>query len=239
MTVFVGTSGWDYPQWSSVFYPQDLNESGYLGYAARVFSSLEVNTSFYRLPDKGTLRRWRETTPKGFVFSVKASRYITHMKKLKEADEALKTLLRRVGVLEDKLGPLLFQLPPGWRVNAERLRRFLGMLPDGLRSAFEFRDPSWFCDDVYEALGHQGAAFCIYDLDGRRSPTRRTADFVYLRLHGPDGPYKGRYTQSQLSGYAGAIHSWARTGSDVYCYFDNDESGYAAINAGELSEMVT
>jgi len=239
MSAWVGTSGWDYPHWSSVFYPEDLEEADYLEYAAQALPSLEVNNSFYSLPEADTLERWRETTPDGFVFSLKASRYITHMKKLKTADDALGKLIDRSQVLREKLGPLLFQLPPHWNADRERLDRFLDRLPDDLRCTFEFRDPSWFCDEVYDALERHGAALCFYDLDGRQSPTERTADFVYIRLHGPDGPYKGRYTRSELSGWAGAIHSWLRTGSDVYCYFDNDERGYAALNALELHEMVT
>lgn len=239
MTVLVGTCGWDYAHWSGVFYPEDLRREEYLSYASRHLGSLEIDSSFYGLPESGTLRRWREETPEGFVFAFKASRYITHMKKLNDAGDALRTMLDRARVLEEKLGPIVVQLPPHWRVDVERLEGFLQLLPEDLAFAFEFRDRSWFCADVYEALREHGAGFCIYDLAGERAPRERTSNLVYLRLHGPGGPYQGRYSRSALSGFAGAIHSWRRTGSDVYCYFDNDERGYAALNACELRDMVT
>lgn len=239
MTILVGTCGWDYPHWRGVFYPEDLPRDAYLSYASRHLGSLEIDSSFYGLPESGTLRRWREETPDGFVFAFKASRYITHMKKLNDAGAALRSMLDRARLLEEKLGPIVFQLPPRWRVNVERLEGFLDLLPDDLAFAFEFRDRSWFCAEVYEALRAHGVGFCIYDLAGERTPWRRTSDLVYLRLHGPDGPYEGRYSRPALAGFAGAIHRWRHAGCDVCCYFDNDERGYAALNARELSDMVT
>jgi uncharacterized protein YecE (DUF72 family) len=238
MTVRIGTCGWDYAHWSEVFYPADLPRAKRLEFAARSFDSLEIDTSFYRLPETKTLRQWRESTPDGFVFAFKASRTITHMKKLKDAGDALQTMLDRARTLEEKLGPILFQLPPHWHVNADRLAGFLGLLPDDLAFAVEFRDHSWFRRDVHELLRERGVASCIYDLGGERSPSDVTADMVYLRLHGPGTPYQGSYSRTALTALAEEIHGWRRAGHDVYCYFDNDEQGYAAINAAELRDMV-
>src|SRR5215211_6295706 len=197
---YIGTSGWHYDHWKGPFYPSGLPEAALLEYYADRFGSAEINNSFYRLPEKKTLRRWREAVPEGFLFSVKASRYLTHMKKLKDPLEPLERLLDRVSVLETKLGPVLFQLPPRWRSNPERLQALLEILPENHRYAFEFRDPSWFDGEVYGLLAEHGAAFCVYDLDGRTSPKEVTADFAYVRLHGPDGPYRGRYGAERLAG---------------------------------------
>jgi len=234
----VGTSGWNYDHWKGPFYPDDLAQKEWLGFYGNRLRSVEVNNTFYQLPEKKTLRAWSEAVPSDFVFSVKASRYITHMKKLKDPERSLKRFLDAVEALGDRLGPLLFQLPPSWHVNAERLERFLDALPDALRTTFEFRDPSWFDDDILELLRSHGAAFCVYHLAGRLSPKEVTADFVYVRLHGPGDKYEGSYDQETLSGWAGAFTSWARRGLDVYCYFDNDDSGYAAQNAVSLADML-
>lgn len=236
--IHIGTSGWNYDHWRGPFYSPQLAQSDVLSAYASHFRSAEVNNSFYQLPAEATLRRWRDTVPDGFIFAVKASRYITHMKKLKDPDEPVATLLDRVAKLGRTLGPILFQLPPRWRVNVERLDGFLRTLPNEHRYAFEFRDPSWFDQRVYDLLAGHGAAFCIYDLDRNLSPTEVTADFVYIRLHGPEGAYRGSYDERALSGWADAIASWADQGKAVYCYFDNDEAGYAPQNAGRLDEML-
>jgi len=170
---------------------------------------------------------------------VKASRYITHMKKLKDPERTLSPLLEVVQVLKPKLGPILFQLPPRWRLNLERFRDFLDALPAGHRYAFELRDPSWHDPRAYEVMAERGAAFCIYELAGTRSRKEVTAGFVYIRLHGPGGAYKGQYSTESLSGWAGAISAWARQGKEVFCYFDNDEAGYAPMDALRLQQMLT
>src|SRR5215216_524684 len=236
---YVGTSGWHYDHWEGPFYPPNLSDKAFLVYYAGRFGTTEINNSFYRLPERKTLLQWRDMVPEGFVFSVKASRYLTHMKKLKDPREPLERLLDRVGVLEDKLGPILFQLPPRWRSNPERLEGFLKILPEGQRYAFEFRDPSWFDDEIYELLVKRKASFCVYDLDGKTSPKEITADFAYVRLHGPDGPYRGRYGAERLAGWAGTFSAWRKEGLDVYCYFDNDEAGYAAQDALRLRQIMT
>lgn len=237
-TARVGTSGWHYQHWEGPFYPEGVSAGEYLQYYTSEFNTVEINNTFYQLPDEATLLQWRDTVPAGFVFAVKANRYITHMKKLKDPEEPVSNLLDRIGILGETLGPVLFQLPPNWHFDRERLRSFLQALPEGHRYAFELRDPSWLNEQAYQALSEHGAAFCIYDFHGRMSPKELTSDFVYVRLHGPYDAYRGSYSTESLSGWAGALSTWMRQGKDVYCYFDNDEQGYATQNALELREMV-
>ncbi len=238
-SLYVGTSGWNYKHWQGPFYDESLPRNKWLEHYARSFRTVEINNSFYQLPDKKTVRQWRDTVSRDFIFAIKASRYITHMKKLKDPRESLQKFLAVADELEHRLGPILFQLPPRWRLNIDRLHEFLGALPDGRRCAFEFRDNSWWADDVYELLRDFGTAFCMYDLKRRLTPKEITADFIYIRLHGPSSQaYRGSYDRRRLSGWAGAISSWRSHGLDVYCYFDNDQDGYAAANALQLQNML-
>lgn len=237
--IHIGTSGWHYDHWKGPFYARDSVQGEYLSSYARHFGTVEVNNTFYQLPAEATLVSWRETVPPDFVFAVKASRYITHMKKLRDPVEPVATFLDRVGCLEAKLGPVLFQLPPRWHCDVARLKRFLDVLPRGRRYALEFRDPSWFNPRVYDLLRDHEVAFCIYYLGGDASPKETTTDFVYIRLHGPDGPYRGSYTPQMLAGWAGAISTWSNQGKEVYCYFNNDPEGHAPRNALNLEEMLT
>lgn len=239
-SIFMGTSGWHYKHWVGPFYPENTRPKDFLRYYSVFFNTAEINNSFYQLPEESTFEQWRDTVAEDFVFSVKASRYITHMKKLKDPEESTVRFLDRVKVLGDRLGPILFQLPPNWRVNLERLSAFLDVLPDEkYRYVFEFRDRSWFDESVYDLLGSRKAALCIYDLDRWISPKRITADFVYVRLHGPEGNYMGQYSKQALAGWAGAFSTWARQGRDIYCYFDNDHNGYAARDALSLKKMLS
>lgn len=236
MHFYIGTSGWVYPHWRTHFYPQDLPESDWLGFYAGHLSSVEVNRSFYRLPTVDNITAWRDATPDDFRFAVKASRYITHMKKLKEPEKTLPPLLDCVDGLGYKLGPVLFQLPARWGANPDRLREFLQAKPAGLRAAFELRDPSWHNDEVLAVLAEFKAAFCIYDIGGFTSPCVSTADFLYLRLHGPDEAYCGRYSKAELAGWA----QWLTQQSvaKAYVYFDNDQTGYAVRNALEFRTLL-
>jgi uncharacterized protein YecE (DUF72 family) len=209
-----------------------------LSFYVERFDSVEINNSFYRLPDTAALKNWRAITPAGFDFSVKASRYLTHMKKLKEPRPGLKKFLPRVESLKEKLGPILFQLPPGWQCNPDRLQAFLDALPEKHSYSFEFRDSTWHSQTVYTLLKRFNAAFCIYELAGFQSPTELTADFVYVRLHGPSAAYQGRYTRKSLEAWAGRIAEWRRSLKDIYVYFDNDQAGYAAKNALELKRLL-
>lgn len=177
-------------------------------------------------------------SPPGFVFALKGSRFITHVKRLKDPGDAVANFIERAGALGEKLGPILFQLPPGWNVNTERLRAFLEALPGGHRFAFECRDPSWFDPEVYRLLKEHNRAFCIFDFDFLLSPREVTADFIYLRLHGPAGKYRGRYSEEALNGWAGFIGRWQGKVKAVYCYFDNDEAGYAAWDALRLKRIL-
>jgi uncharacterized protein YecE (DUF72 family) len=237
-SIHIGTSGWHYTHWKGPFYPEDLSDEAMLESYSHRLKTVEINNSFYRMPEKRTLAQWRDSVPGGFLFAVKASRYITHMKKLHDAREPLSRFLAGVDILGDKLGPVLFQLPPRWHVDTQRLKSFLDLLPSRYRFAFEFRDPSWFDPGVYDALSDRGAAFCIYDLDGALSPKEVTSDMVYIRLHGPDGPYRGEYGTRVLSEWAGAFAGWVRQGKEIYCYFDNDEAGFAPNDALRLVHMI-
>lgn len=236
--IFIGTSGWSYDHWQGVFYPPALSHSGWLQYYAKHFSSVEINNSFYQLPDKKTLLQWHDAVPADFIFTVKASRYITHMKKLSDPEHSVSVFLERMCVLKEKLGPVLFQLPPHWHFNPERLAAFLDKLSSDFRYVFEFRDHSWHNAQTYQLLAKYKAAFCIFDLDGFLSPREITADLVYVRLHGPNGPYRGSYCKNILSDWANAFANWSAQGHTIYCYFDNDQNGYAAQNARTLQAML-
>lgn len=238
-SLHIGTSGWHYDHWQEAFYPAGLAKTAWLQYYARHLHTVEINTTFYRLPDTSTLVQWRDMVPPGFVFAVKASRYITHRKKLKDPQESLGNFLARLPVLEQKLGPILFQLPPGWSPNLERLAGFLPLLPRQYRYAVECRDPRWWTRQTYELLASHNVAWCIFDLAGQLAPKHVTANFVYVRLHGPSGPYQGQYDPHTLAGWAGALAAWSRQGKEVYCYFDNDESAYAPHDALRLQRMLT
>ncbi|OPL19636.1 MAG: hypothetical protein AVO35_10025 [Candidatus Aegiribacteria sp. MLS_C] len=236
--IHVGTSGWQYSHWKGSFYPEDADPVEMLELYCRRFRTVEVNSSFYRVPSRETAGKWADTAGSGFVFSVKVSRYITHMKKLNDPEEPLGRFFDGIGPLGGSTGPLLFQLPPSWGCDPDRLRSFLRVLPGGYRYAFEFRDRSWLNGEVFSMLRNNDAALCIYDLEGFTSPKEVTADFVYVRLHGPGAAYEGSYGKSVLAGWAGAFSSWAGTGRDVYCYFDNDQKGYAASDALSLERMI-
>jgi uncharacterized protein YecE (DUF72 family) len=236
--VCIGTSGWSYDHWQEVFYPEAVAASQRLAYYQQYFRSVEINSSFYSLPSPASLRHWYESVAGDFVFAVKASRYITHMKKLRDPQRTIKTFMNRVEILQDKLGPILFQLPPRWHVNAERLAALFKILPRDYLYAVEFRDPSWHSERIYELLAKRAVAFCIYDLDGKLSPLQVTADFIYIRLHGPKGPYQGQYSGYALRRWAETIERWRKEKREVYCYFDNDEAAYAVKDAIRLWEML-
>jgi uncharacterized protein YecE (DUF72 family) len=169
---------------------------------------------------------------------VKASRYITHLKKLKDPDSSIAAFFDRLERLGDRLGPILFQLPPRWHVNMERLAAFLDALPGGYRYAFEFRDPSWWDAAVTDLLATHGAAFCVFDLDGQTSPFIETADFVYLRWHGAAGPYRGGYSDAQLRSLAQRFQEWLDGGRDVHAYFDNDTEAQAPRDAARIKALL-
>lgn len=210
-----------------------------LGFYCKHFDSLELNNTFYRLPTESAFDDWRKTTPPNFVFAVKASRFLTHNKKLKDPENALRNLLPRAAHLGPKLGPILFQLPPKWKVNAARLENLLEILPRNHRYAFEFRELTWVRPEIDKLLARFNAAFCIYELAGYRSPLTVTADFAYVRLHGPGAAkYQGSYGDRCLARWNKAITKWAKRLAAIYVYFDNDQAGYAVHNALILKKMV-
>ncbi|KAA3439489.1 DUF72 domain-containing protein [Rufibacter hautae] len=237
-TMYIGTSGWHYNHWKGNFYPAGVTAKQFTEYYLRFFQTVEINNSFYRLPSPETFAAWRNSVPPDFLFSVKASRFITHMKKLKDSQQSLSQFLGNAQALEEKLGPILFQLPPAWKLNLERFQDFLKALPPYHRYTFEFRDQTWYHPEVNSLLQQYNCAFCIYDLAGHLSPREVTADFVYVRLHGPEGKYNGSYAESALQSWASHCRTWAAEGKDVFVYFDNDINGHAPVNALRLQELV-
>jgi uncharacterized protein YecE (DUF72 family) len=236
--IHIGTSGWRYEHWRGSFYPKSLSTDKMLAYYSQHLQSVEIKSSFHQLPQKDTFLTWRNTCHPKFKFTIKAHRYITHIKMLKDAIKTLSLMLERIKILEFNLGPILFELPSRWRFNVNRLDEFLDQIPNHYNYAFEFRDPSWYNSKTYKILSKHGASFCIYDLAGHQSPKEITADFVYIRLHGPQGSSGGKYDNNSLIEWANTFYSWAHEGKEIFCYFDNDESGYAVSNALKLHKMI-
>ena len=236
-TLHIGTSGWHYKHWIGTYYPADTKEKDQLSLYIRDFNTVELNNSFYNLPSAKTFKNWAAATPSDFVFAIKGSRYISHMKKLKVLKADIDHFLNRVSKLGAKTGPILFQLPPRWKLNIERLETFLSRLDTQYRYTFEFRNASWYDEQAYELLRQHNCAFCIYELAGHHSPEIVTADFVYIRLHGPGAKYQGSYSTQTLKKWAAKCSAWQQQGKDVYIYFDNDQAGYAAFNALKLRQL--
>ena len=236
--VHIGTSGWHYKHWRGPFYPQDLPPPKMLAWYADRFDTVEINNSFYRLPSGEALAAWCQQTSPNFCFAVKASRYITHNRKLKGGAETAEKFISQMRDLGKRLGPILFQLSPSWRVNVERLEEFLAALPRRHRYVFEFRHDTWHTPEVYAVLRRHNAALCMYELAGFQSPLELTADFAYVRLHGPGNKYQGDYTKAQLRTWANRIDAWGKNLKHIFVYFDNDQAGFAAKNAMELKQML-
>jgi uncharacterized protein YecE (DUF72 family) len=238
MSIHIGTSGWHYPHWVERFYPAQLHRRDWLAYYARNFRCVEVNNSFYRLPTAANVDHWLAQTPGDFAFTLKASRYITHMKKLHDCAAPLDEFLARARRFGDRLAAILLQLPPQWHVNQQRLAGFLALLPADLHFAIEFRDPSWHTDATYRLLRDHAVGLCQFDLAGSRSPAVLTAGLVYVRLHGPHQAYRGSYAPRQLAAWADRIRVWDREGQDVYVFFDNDQQACAVHDALALQQQL-
>lgn len=201
------------------------------------FCSVEVNNTFYRLPAKESVIAWRDSSPPGFLFAVKGSRFLTHMKKLRDTERGLDRFFERADLLKSKLGPILFQLPPFWKLNLEALESFLEALPSHHRYAFEFREPSWNDPRVLDLLRSFKIAYCIFELSKFQSPIEVTTDFAYIRLHGPQQKkYVGSYKDQVLRAWARRIHDWNLP--EVFVYFDNTFKGDAAKDALRLKELL-
>jgi uncharacterized protein YecE (DUF72 family) len=236
--LYIGTSGWTYPHWQKSFFPKELPSAERLRFYARRFNSVEVNTTFYGTPKKATVCAWRDAVPRGFRFAIKATRFITHNKKLLEPRKSSIKLFRAIEPIAHQTAALLFQLPPWFGKDEMRLKSFLKKMPSTYRYAFEFRHPTWFCEEIYDILRSFGAALCLWDLKGKLSPILATSDFIYVRLHGPQTlAYRGSYPGSTLCRWRDRIRNWKKAKKEILCYFDNDEKGYAPINALQLSKM--
>src|SRR5882724_3600727 len=236
--IHIGTSGWHYDHWRGPFYPEDIAAKEMLSFYTGFFETVEINNSFYKLPNIEAVKTWRKTVPKGFTFAAKASRYLTHMKKLKDPKKGLDNVLPIFEALGSKLGPILFQLPPHWHCDLQRLSEFLKALPKRHLYSIEFRDTTWHAHEIYELLKQHNAAFCIYQLGGVSSPIEITADFAYVRLHGPGAKYQGNYSTATLKKWSEQIRKWRRKLKNVYVYFDNDQNGYTTKNAQKLIELL-
>ena len=237
--LYIGTSGWSYKHWRGPFYPAGLAQDKWLEFYARTFQTVEINSSFYRLPKRETFESWRARTPQGFIFAVKGSRYITHVKKLKDVGEALKKLLESADGLGEKLGPILFQFPANWHANLERLAGFIQMLPSGYRYAFEFRHESWFNEGTYTLLRSRETALCIADSPQWPIAYEVTAPFTFIRLHGGRVLYASEYSEPELSRWAEITAGFLSRQLDVFVYFNNDAFGYAVKNALQLKHILS
>jgi uncharacterized protein YecE (DUF72 family) len=237
----IGTSGWHYRSWHGPFYPARLKIKDFLSYYVQRFDTAEINNSFYRLPTEQAVRAWQESTPKHFLFAWKASRFITHMKRLKGIEESIDLVFGRMSALREKFGPVLFQLPPTFKADAEtreRVARCLSLVPQGRRCAFEFRHPSWYDETTFRTLSDHNAALCISDHADAPAPWEATADFVYVRAHGTNGRYAGSYSAEILQDWASRIVRWHGSGRSVYVYFDNDIKSAAPGDAQTLLSLL-
>jgi uncharacterized protein YecE (DUF72 family) len=236
--IHIGCSGWHYKHWKGPFYPEKLPAAKWLDFYTRHFDTVELNSTFYRLPLETGLDKWRESTPQGFCFAAKGSRFITHMKKLSDPELAISRYFERVDRLGEKLGPIVFQLPPWWEADPGRLDNFLAALPGGHKYAFELRNPTWHTPEILRILRRHNTAFCIFEIAGFHSSCDITADFTYIRLHGPGGAYQGSYPAETLRKWSDRIRGWRRDLRAIHIYFDNDQAAHAVENALELKRMV-
>ncbi len=234
----VGTSGWNYKHWKGEFYPDNMPSSKWFTFYQEHFDTVEINNTFYNLPSPGTFRSWHDQARPGFLYAVKANRFITHMKKLKDPEESLKKFFGGVSLLKERCGPILFQLPPRWHKNIQRLKDFLGALPEGYDHVLEFRDPTWFSKDVYEVMEEHGVSFCAHDMAGSECPRLALGRLAYVRFHGSEGAYLGSYSKSTLGGWVDWLREQLDAGREVYAYFNNDVGGHAIRDAKRLISLV-
>jgi uncharacterized protein YecE (DUF72 family) len=236
--ILIGTSGWSYASWRGPFFPREVMVKHHLQFYATQFSTAELNGVFYRTPTIEAVRGWRDNTPDDFVFAWKASKFITHWKRLTDKSRnSLALLESRLRILGPKAGPVLLQLPPMFTANYDRLASFLRLLQARRRYAFEFRHPSWYEPAVLRLLREHDISLCLSDHHDAPAPWQVTASFVYVRGHGPGGRYKGHYSDRTLRSWARDIAKWKRGGRDVYVYFDNDQKSAAPADALRLMKL--
>jgi uncharacterized protein YecE (DUF72 family) len=237
-TVRIGCSGWIYKHWRGAFYPEKMAQRLWFAHYAETFQTVELNTSFYHLPKADTFTKWRDQAPPGFRYAVKAPRFITHMKKLKECAEPVNEFLTRARNLGEAIGPILYQLPPRWGCNLERLDEFIALLPRDLTHVFEFRETSWLTPELLAVLDARGVSFCAHDMAGSRTERWAAGPIAYVRFHGGEGKYWGRYADERLLAWTDWIVAQAKGGRDVWCYFNNDIYAHAIHDALTLKSMV-
>jgi uncharacterized protein YecE (DUF72 family) len=245
----IGCSGWNYRHWRGAFYPADVPARQWFGFYARVFDTVEINNTFYRLPESSTFDAWRDHAPDDFLYAVKASRFLTHLKRLREPEEPVLRLFERACRLQHHLGPVLYQLPASFHCDLVRLDDFLAVLPRTLgelggtparhriRHVVEFRHPSWYVDETQSVLRAHGAVMCLHDRRGSAVFEPLDTPFSYVRFHGPGGRYSGRYDTGRMQYWAEVLAAQWRAGRDVFAYFNNDAGGMAVVNAQELRAL--
>jgi uncharacterized protein YecE (DUF72 family) len=238
--IWIGCSGFSYKHWKKVFYPEDMPEKKWLQFYSSVFATVELNVTFYHLPSQAAFASWHRDTPPGFGFAVKGSRYITHVKRLVDPREALAKFFEAASLLEEKIKVVLWQFPPQYKINLDRLSSFLGLLKQyPLRHVFEFRHESWIVPSLFDLCREHNAGLCMADSPEFIDDLPVTADFVYIRRHGHGARYAGRYSKAQLEKDASRIRKHHDAGRDVFIYFNNDAHGYAPLNAGELGNIMS
>jgi len=235
--IFIGTSGWSHDSWKGGFYPEKLPKVKYLDHYASRFQSVEMNSVFYQLPPAKVLAQATREVQDDFLFSVKGTRYITYIKRLKDAREILPPFLSRMDILGEYMGPIALQLPPKWGINRDRLKSFLEAMPSGLRFVFEFHDASWFTTPVYEALAEKNAALGMYQAGEKITPRVATADFVYLRMHNPKVKKRDKIA-GLVDTWGEQFRDWLDSGKDVFCYFDQAGDDCAALDALRFREAI-
>lgn len=243
MKAFIGTSGWNYNHWQSIFYPEEIPKKNWLEFYSRFFDTVEINMTFYRFPDEKTIGKWIKIVPDGFIFSVKGSRIITHVKKLKDVEGILKKFLNLISLFEDRLGPVLFQLPPSFSFKAERLKNFCELLSsqDIIKNgkfSIELRDKRWINEEVFQILKNHNICLCFSDYPGVKINSPLTSFFAYIRRHGPASLYSSLYTEKEIEEDAFFIKGFLKNGIEVFIYYNNDANAWAVKNALQLKEMI-
>ena len=231
---YIGTSGWHYDHWRYRFYPDKLAKAKWLEFYASHFTTVELNSSFYRLPSEAAFTSWYESSPPNFIFAVKVSRFITHIKRLRDTEEAVEKFITRAKILGEKLGPLLYQLPPNMHRDDGVLEAFLSTLPQGMKHVFEFRHQSWLEEEVFEILHQYNAGLCVSDMPSLSCPLLAPADFAYIRFHGSTGLYFSCYSDEELANWARKLADLAANLKGIYVYFNNDAEAFAIRNATTL-----